>query len=128
MPQNALQATVAVFSGAQKPLEANTKGTLSVTRGGLSSLLNNTASGVIKPSPGRVAQVIVNAVGSTSGVIAINDAATSGAVAAANLIWQIAYNETSNTEGAIYTLDFPCQNGIYLTVDGGSPIVSVSFD
>ena len=128
MPQSPLAATVAVSAGAQKPLTANTKGTLMVSRGGLQSSLNNTVSGVIAPYKTRVGKVIVNAPGSTSGVIAINDAATSGAVAASNLVWQLAYNETANTEGAVFELDFPCQNGIYLTVDGGSPIVSVSFD
>ena len=128
MAQNPLAAFVALYGSKLVGIAANIAGTIQTSQGGLQSSLNNTANAVIKASKGRVAKVIINNPGGSSGVISINDAATSGAVAAANLVWQQAYNATANVEGEVILLDFPCQNGIYLTVDGGSPIVSVSYD
>lgn len=112
-------------------LEANkvdSAGILMSSAGGLKSVLNVTAATVIKASPGRVAKIIINAPGATSGGFALNDCLTTGAAAASNLVWEIAYNATTNVEGAVFVIDFPFLVGIVLSaVPGGSPIVSISY-
>lgn len=101
---------------------------------------------IVVTSAGGMTQIngvvgTVTAVGGTSGAYtattSINSSAfsawTSGGTAASygagNLIWEIAYNATANVEGAMFTLDWPCANGILLATvpGGGSPIASASW-
>ena len=130
MPQNALQVTGAKNpSNVQKQEAVDAVGLLLATRGGLSSSLNNTAAAVIKATPGRIAKLIIIAPGTTSGAFTLNDCATTGAAAASNEIFTMAYNATANVAGAVIDLDFPCAVGIVLSAvpGGGSPIVAISY-
>lgn len=106
-------------------------GALLVNNGAQSAALHQTAQGVIKATPGRFFGIIVAAPGSTSGNFAVNDCATTGAIAAGNLIGQVAYNATANVAGAVLLAvpgGVPFANGLVLTVPGGgSPICSVLF-
>lgn len=98
--------------------------------GGSRSALNLTAAVAIKATPGRIRRVIVLAPGSGSGAFTINDCATTGAAAAGNQIWSMAYNASANVAGAIFSLDWPCLVGIVLSAvpGAGSPIIAVSYD
>ena len=100
-----------------------------VSRGGLNNSLNNTAPAVIKAGQGRIGKVIVVAPGSGSGAFTINDAATTGAAAASNVVWSLPYNSTLNVAGQVFDVDFPCANGITLSAvpGAGSPILAISF-
>lgn len=86
--------------------------------GGNQSNLNITAATVVKASPGTVWTVVVTTAGTTAG--SVNDAATTGTAAAANLVFSI-----PNTVGA-YELTFPCFTGIVVT-PGTGQVLSVSF-
>ena len=93
------------------------------TAGGTLSALNLTAGAhLVKAGAGRVMRINVNTVG-TAGTFSVNDAATTGAAAAANLIW-----EGSNTTaaGTIIDLQFPYTNGLVVTVPTGG-VVAVSY-
>jgi hypothetical protein len=105
-------------------------GNLAVTTGGSKSLLNIGAAVAIKAAPGRLRKLVVIAPGSTSGGFTLNDCATTGAAAAANEIWTMAYNATANVIGAIITFDWPCLVGITLSAvpGGGTPLCCVSYD
>lgn len=122
MAQNPLASTIAKNpSNAQTSLLADSKGNLRIHTQAecLQSLLNITTATVIKTGFSKIGRVIVNVAGSAPGTV--SDVATTGAVAAANLISTI-----PNTLGAI-TLNFPAQVGIVIT-PGTGQTVSVSFD
>ena len=116
-----------LIGNANAPAGLDAAGLLMTSDGGVFSALNQTVQAVIKATPGRVGKIIISAPGATSGTFAINDCATIGAIAAGNLVWELAFGATANVEGAIFALDFPCLVGIVLTVPGGSPICSVSY-
>ena len=105
-------------------------GNLAVESGGVSSKLNMTTAVVIKAGPGRLRRIVIIAPGSTSGAFTFNDCLTTGAAAAANEIFTLAYNATANVAGYVINLDWPCLVGIVLSAvpGGGSPIVAVSYD
>lgn len=86
--------------------------------GGSNSVLNITAATVVKATPGTLFTISVNTAGSTVGTA--SDVATTGAVAAANLIAEI-----PNTVG-IYSLTWPCKVGIVIT-PGTGQVLSVAF-
>ena len=111
------------------PLNLDAEGNLIVSGGETKSALNQTAAAVIKATPGRLAKIIIVAPGTTSGAFTFNDCATTGAAAAANEIFTIAYNATANVAGAVITLDWPCLVGIVLSAvpGGGSPIINISY-
>jgi hypothetical protein len=106
-------------------LDSGTGKVLLTSVGGNSSSLNITAQTVIKATPGRVFKLIINAAG-TAGAWALNDCSTVGAIAASNLVWEMAFGATTNVEGTIVTIDFPFATGIVLTVPTGA-IGSLSF-
>lgn len=86
----------------------------------INSRLNITAGAVVvKAVPGKVGKIIVTTAGSAPG--SVSDVATTGAVAAGNLIFSI-----PNTVG-IYQLNFPAKVGIIITA-GTAQVLSVSFD
>ena len=116
-------------ANAFTPTLVDAGGMLEVTNGGKSSALNLTAAAVIKGSSGRLAKIVIIAPGSTSGTFTFNDCATTGAATAANTIFTLAYNATSNVAGSVFNVEWPCANGIVLSAvpGGGSPIVAVSF-
>lgn len=80
--------------------------------------LNITAAKVVKASKGYVKQVIVLTAGSTGGTV--SDVATTGGVAAANLIFNV-----PDTVG-VYTLDMPFQTGL-VVVPGTGQVLAVSY-
>lgn len=82
------------------------------------SSLNISASTVVKASRGNIAKVVVLTAGSAAG--AIHDCATTGAAAAANKVATI-----PNTVG-VYTLEFPCFNGITYVLGTGQ-VVSITY-
>jgi len=123
MPQGPIPVTVATIpNGAgfsQAPLQMDKTGNL-LTGAGSASVLNKTAgASVIKATAGRISKIIVNTAASTIG--SVSDCATTGAVAASNLVFAI-----PETVG-VYPVDFPCATGIVLTVGTGG-VVSVSYD
>ncbi len=93
-------------------------GTALVTGYGSSSALNKTTTGVIKTGPGRLSKIIVLA-GGTGTSLVLNDAATVGAAAAANALYNSA---VAAAAGTIIVLDIPFTNGLVISaVPGGSP-------
>lgn len=87
-------------------------------QGGVLSHLNITAATVVKAAPGRLWTVTVTTAGSTAGTA--SDVATTGGVAAANLI-----AELPNTVG-VYSLAWPCATGIVIT-PGTGQVLSVAY-
>lgn len=79
---------------------------------------NISAAAVVKASAGRIAKVSVVVAGSAAG--SVNNVATIGGVAAANLVAVI-----PNTVG-VYDIDMPCSAGIVVT-PGTGQTVAVSY-
>lgn len=104
-------------------------GNLPVTTGGVNSSLHMGAAAVIKPTPGRLACLIIMAPGSTGGAFTLNDCATTGAAAAGNQIFSLAYNSALNVVNAIFVFDWPCLVGLVLSAvpTGGTPLVNISW-
>ena len=90
-----------------------------VSRGGANLTSNiNTSAAVIKASAGRVGKVFVNTAGSAAG--SISNVATTGGVAASNLLFNI-----PNTAG-VYDIDAPCSAGIVVT-PGSGQVLAISW-
>lgn len=136
-----LEETVLASSGYMAPnvvltdasgnrVLADAQGNLGVQNGGRSSSLNLTAAAAIKGSAGRLRRIVIVAPGSTSGTWTLNDCATTGAAAASNVIFKMAYDAAANVAGTVIELDWPCATGIVLSAvpGGGSPILAVSYD
>ena len=125
MAQNPLAATIAKTpTNVQTTLKTDTNGALRVTEGGVSSALALAAGvNLVKATPGRAIRLSVTTTG-TAATLAVNDAASTGAVAAGNLVYQLA--GASATEGLVVVLDWPCANGIVVTVPT-SAVVSVAY-
>ncbi len=87
-------------------------------QGGSQSHLDITVATVVKATPGTLWTVTVTTAGSTVGTA--SDVATTGGVAASNLIAEI-----PNTVG-VYSLTWPCLAGIVIT-PGTGQVVSVAF-
>ena len=123
MPQGALAANVAVMpSGAGNalaPLQMDKTGNLLTGQGSASALNLTAGAHVIKATPGRICRIFVNTAGSAAG--SVNDCATTGAVAAANLVANV-----PATAGVI-VVDAPCATGIVVTAGTGQ-VLSVTFD
>lgn len=126
MPQSPIPSSIAVGPAKQGVLlAADANGALTVTDGGLKSVLDVTAAAVIKASPGRLAKIMIVAPG-TGGVLTINDCASVGAAATANEILTIAFG--SLTVGQVIEFDWPCAVGIVVSaVPSGGSQISVSY-
>lgn len=85
--------------------------------GGNASALNITAATVVKASPGTVFTITVNTAGAAG---AVHDCLTTGAAAAANLVFEIP------AVVGIYTLTFPCFVGIVVS-PGAAQVVSIAY-
>lgn len=130
MPQSPIATTIAKTpANVQTSTNVDAVGTLVTTRGGTSSALNITAAAVVKATPGRIAKIVVIAPGTTSGAFTLNDCATTGAAAASNEIYTMAYNAAANVAGAVIDLDWPCAVGIVVSAvpGSGSPILAISY-
>jgi hypothetical protein len=119
-------ALLKACAAALNKLIFGTAGSL-LTASGINSTLNITAASVVKASAGRACKVIIVAPGSTSGAFTLNDAATTGAAAAANVIWTLPYNGAANVAGAVFNLDIPVTNGLVVSAvpGSGSPILAI---
>jgi len=84
----------------------------------LQTLLNITAVTVVKPANGNLVTIAVTTAGSAPG--SVNDTATTGGVAASNLIATI-----PNTVG-IYYIPFTFLNGLVIT-PGTAQVISVCY-
>lgn len=119
MPQNPNAATVAKnLNNQQVALKTDAVGALQTAAGGVSTALNVIAATVVKTGAGRVCRIFVNTAGSAAGTV--SDVATTGGVAAANLIANI-----PATAGVI-TLDAPFSTGLVIT-PGTGQVLSVSY-
>jgi len=131
MPQAPFGSYVAKksSSGALGPMSLDNSGLLLTSSGGSTPAYNLTAATVVKATSGRLCKIIVVNPGTTGGGFTFNDCATTGAAAASNEIFTIAYNATADVSGLVVTLDWPCLTGIVLSAvpTGGTPIISVSF-
>lgn len=105
----------------QTPYNAQTS--VLTSNGGQSTKLNIIAATLVKGTAGRIVRVVVNTV-PTSSAVSVNDAATTGAAAAGNLIVSVASAQL--TAGQVIDLEFPCANGIVVN-PGTSGVVSVSY-
>lgn len=92
----------------------------SINQSGEDRVLNITAATVVKARPGIVGTVVVNA--AVTGNLTVNDVATTGGVAAGNLV----YSAATPAAGTVVKLDFPCRFGIVVT-PGSAGTVAVSF-
>ena len=72
--------------------------------------------------PLQLVRVVVNTVGATAGTF--NDCATTGAVAAGNLVLTI---PTTAAAGSVFLMDWPFFSGITFT-PGTSQVVSISWN
>jgi hypothetical protein len=124
--QSPLAFVAVTPAGSYAPGHLDPAGNLMVATNGRSSALALAAGQhIVKGAPGRIGCLIVNTAG-TAGDLQVNDAATTAAIGAGNLIWGGATEDTL-TANTIVVLNFPCQNGIAVTVPTGG-VVSVSFD
>jgi hypothetical protein len=90
----------------------------------MSSTLNLTAAGVIKPGPGCVVKAVIIA-GGSSGAFRLHDAATFNNATGNNVIWSAPFNAVV---GTVYDIICPAVNGITLSaVPAGSPVIAVSW-
>lgn len=120
MPQNAMAATVSVNpSGQQAPQVIDAFQNVNVVANPAKTMLNITAATVVKAAPGLIGRVFVNTAGSTVG--SLSDAATTGAIAAANLI-----SALPNTVGPL-TIEAYTANGIVIT-PGTGQVLSITYD
>jgi len=109
--------------GFTAPQQLDASGNLLVASGSASALALSAGVNLVKATPGRVARISVITAG-TAGNLAVNDSATTGGVAAGNIIWSLAFG--SVTVGQIIELEWPCAKGIVVTVPTGGA-VSVSY-
>lgn len=94
--------------------------------GGSTPTYDVSAAALIKAGPGRLAQIIVQVVGS-AGNFTLNDSATVAGAGAANQIAEVAYNATGLVAGTPITFNWPFVNGLVVSAvtTGGSLAVSV---
>lgn len=98
------------------------------TSGGVSFATNIGAAVAVKATPGRLRRIIILAPGSGSGVFSVNNSATTGTAAAANLIWTRAFGDVK--AGDIYEVDVPCSVGITVSAvpGAGTPLLALVYD
>jgi hypothetical protein len=121
--QSPLGLTAVTPSGSVGSGRLDYGNNLGVATNGRSSALNlGAGQHIVKGAAGKMGNFVILTVGS-AGTFAVNDAATAGAIAAANLIWSVPDNQAVGA----YPINFPCLNGIAITVPTGG-VASVSFD
>ena len=118
MIQSFFSLTAVNASKKQSPLQVDSQGALIVSEGS-SSVLNITASTVVKATPGRLVHVSVIVAGSTAG--SANDCLTTGAAAVANQFAVI-----PATAGQLPPFQWPCAVGIVI-VPGTGQTLAVSY-
>lgn len=122
MPNNPPFSNVAKNpTGGAAGLTVSAAGTLNASQTPLSAstLLNQSAEVVVKATPGQVYTVNVVTAGSTNG--SLHDCATTGAVAAGNLVFTIP-EAVGN-----YPVNFPFKTGI-VYVPGTSMVAAIAYE
>ncbi len=119
-PQGTNPASRPLAAGgfANAPLKEDLIGALLVGKGVVCKPNITGAVQLVKGGPGRVCRISVNTAGSTVGLV--SDVATTGGVAAANLIATI-----PDTVG-VYDIDMPILNGLVIT-PGTGQVLAVSY-
>jgi len=97
----------------QGPIGLGTN-TLTTTNGTLAAGGGATTT-LLKGSTGRACRLLINAAG-TAGSWTIYDSATVLGANYSNAVWNAAYGAASVIAGAVVSIDFPCANGIVITV------------
>ena len=106
---------------AQGPIAVNSGSVATNSKIGVS------AAAVIKATPGRLYKIVVTAPGSGSGVLTVNDCATTAAAAAGNQVFSIGFAALS--VGQVLTFDWPFLVGIVVSAvpGAGSPLFNISY-
>lgn len=137
MPQTPIPSNIAVKAGARAPLLLDAQGNVPVTgtqadkslltANGNHTTLNVTAAAVISAAAKRLCKVIIVVPGSGSGAFTLNDVATVGAAAQANVIWTMPYNSALNIAGQVINVDAPLATGLVVSAvpGAGSPQINV---
>ena len=120
MPQSPLSAATAVNPAGKFVMNVVDATGNEYVASGKTGQYNITAATAIKGSAGRLVRIVVTS--TITGNLTANDAATTGAAAAANLIFSAA----TPAAGTVYVLDWPCANGIVVT-PGSAGSVAVSY-
>lgn len=121
MPQSPLNAATAVNPSGKFVMNVvDATGNEFVASGKTGQYNINGSATLVKGSPGRLVRIVVT--GTITGNLTANDAATTGAAAASNLIFSAA----TPAAGTVYVLDWPCANGIVVT-PGTAGSVAVSY-
>jgi|HubBroStandDraft_4_1064222.scaffolds.fasta_scaffold41602_3 hypothetical protein len=92
--------------------------------GGNNAALNVTATGVVKATPGVVFRIIPTTVG--TGTLTLNNSATTGAAATANIIDSIP--AASMTAGVPITLEAPFTNGLVVSAITSGGVFTITYN
>lgn len=92
--------------------------------GGNNAALNVTATGVIKASPGNLFRIVPTTVG--TGTLTINDSATTGAAATANIVESIP--AASMTAGVPITIEAPLKNGLTVSAITSGGVFTITYN
>jgi hypothetical protein len=112
-------------SGVFVANQSDASGNFLVANGSTTRLALAAGQTLVKAAPGRVAKLIVNTATGTAGTLAVNDCASTGAVAAGNVVYSVPFGTA--ILGTVIVLDVPCLVGIVVTVPTSST-VTVVFD
>ena len=94
--------------------------------GGMTQI--NAVTGTVTAIGGVTTAWTVTTTINSSAFTAYTSGGTAASFSAANEIWTLPEAATANVAGAIFTLDWPCQNGILLSaVSTGTPQYSLSY-
>ena len=121
MPQNPLQATVAVnTSGQQAPLSLDSAGAARVTTIPALTVLNLTTAQVVKPGAGRITSASVLVGGTGAG--GVYDSLSTASLTAAN---QLAVLPALTTQQiSTFKIDMPFTNGLVIAPGTGQTIAA----
>lgn len=125
MAENANLTQFKTVSGSRGPALISAQSAV-VGADAVSSLLDISAAVVVKATPGKLARVTIQALG-TAGAFVLNDVATTGAAAAANQIASIAFNATGVAAGIPIEFEWPCLVGIVVSAVTTGGVIAVSY-
>jgi len=124
MPQAPLNAATAVNPAGKfvmNVVDATGNEYVASGKTGVNNIVGGAAA-VVKGSAGRLVRISVTA--TITGNLTVNDAATTGTAAAANLV----YSAVTPAAGTVIYLDWPCANGIVVSAGSSNTgIISVSY-
>jgi hypothetical protein len=121
MPQGPIAAATAVNPAGKFVMNVVDATGNEFVASGKTGQYNITAITAVKASAGRVVKVVVNV--ASSSAVKVYDVATTGAAAAANLIYA---GPATSVVGTVIALDWPCATGIVVDPGTGGT-VAVSY-